>query len=145
MSEIIRTGGCLCGAVQLTITGEPAVMTYCHCESCRRWLGAPVHAGCLFPAKNVQIEKGGELLTTFRLTEESGSHRKFCMKCGSPVLNDHPGIGMTDIPAVSIPDLAFEPELHSHYPEKILSIRDGLPKYKDFDPAVGGSDEVVPE
>ena len=113
MSEIIRTGGCLCGAVQLTITGEPAVMTYCHCESCRRWLGAPVHAGCLFPTKSVRIEKGGELLTTFKLTAESGSHRKFCMTCGSPVLNDHPSIGMTDIPAVSIPDLVFEPKLHS--------------------------------
>ena len=52
---------------------------------------------------------------------------------------------MTDIAAVSIPDLVFEPTLHSHYPEKILSIRDGLPKYRDFDPAVGGSGETVPE
>ena len=60
MSEIIRKSGCLCGAVQLTITGEPAVMTYCHCESCRRWIGAPVHAGCLFPAENVRIELPNE-------------------------------------------------------------------------------------
>ena len=145
MSETIRTGGCLCGAVQLVITGEPFVMTYCHCESCRRWLGAPVHAGCLFPAKNVRIERGTEMVATFKRTEESGSHRKFCMKCGSAAFNDHPQIRMTDIPAVSIPDLVFEPKLHSHYPEKVLSIRDGLPKYKDFDPAFGGTGEVVPE
>jgi len=145
MSAIVRTGGCLCGAVKLAIRGDPVVMTYCHCDSCRRWLGALVHAGCLFPAKNVRIEKRGESLKTFKRTEESGSHRKFCMTCGSAVMNDHPSIGLTDIPAVSIPDLVFEPELHSYYPEKILSIRDGLPKYKDFDPAVGGSDEVVPE
>ena len=52
---------------------------------------------------------------------------------------------MTDIPAVSIPDLVFEPKLHWHYPERVLSIRDGLPKYKDWDPAFGGTDEVVPE
>jgi len=52
---------------------------------------------------------------------------------------------MIDISAVSIPDLVFEPKLHWHYPERVLSIRDGLPKYKDWDPAFGGTDEVVPE
>ena len=145
MSEAIRRGECLCGAVQFSLSGEPVVMTYCHCESCRRWIGGPVHAGCLFPARSVRIEIGSELLKTFKRTEESGSHRKFCTRCGSPVFNDHPSIGMTDIPAVSISDLVFEPKLHSHYPEKILSIPDGLPKYKDFDPAFGGTGELVPE
>jgi len=145
MGEIIRKAGCLCGGVELSLTGEPFVMTYCHCESCRRWIGGPVHAGCLFPAKSVRIEKGADLLTTFKRTDETGSHRTFCSACGSPVFNDHPTISMTDIPAVSIPALAFEPKLHSHYPEKILAIRDGLPKYKDWDPAFGGSGELVPE
>jgi hypothetical protein len=145
MSDTIRKGGCICGAVQFSLTGEPVVMTYCHCESCRRWMGAPVHAGCLFPAKNVRIEKGSDQLKTFKRTKASGSHRKFCMTCGSPVFNDHPSIGMTDVPAVSIPDLVCEPKLHSHYPEKILSIPDGLPKYRDFDPAFGGTGEIVPE
>ena len=41
--------------------------------------------------------------------------------------------------------LAFEPRLHTHYPERILAIRDGLPKYKDFDPDLGGTGETVPE
>ena len=145
MSEIVRTAGCLCGGVELTLTGEPFVMTYCHCESCRRWIGGPVHAGCLFPAKNVRIENGADLLTVFKRTEESQNLRTFCETCGAPVFNDHPGIAMTDIPAVSIPDLVFEPKLHSHYPERILSIRDGLPKYQDFDPAFGGTGKIVPE
>jgi hypothetical protein len=52
---------------------------------------------------------------------------------------------MTDVMAVSIPDLVFEPKLHTNYSEKIISIYDGLPKYKDFDPAVGGSGETLPE
>ena len=145
MSDALRRGGCLCGAVQLALTGEPAVMTYCHCESCRRWIGAPVHAGSLWRTKNVQIEKGEDLLATFKRTEGTGSHRKFCTSCGAPVLIDHPGIGMTDIPVVSIPDLVFAPALHSHYREKILSMPDGLPKYKDFDPAVGGTGETLPD
>jgi len=28
-------GSCFCGAVQFTVTGEPAAMGYCHCSSCR--------------------------------------------------------------------------------------------------------------
>ena len=145
MRETIRTGGCLFGAIQFSLVGEPVVMTYCHCESCRRWLGAPVHAGCLFPTKSVQIEKGVDLLVTFKRTESSGSDPQFCKTCETAVFNNHPNIRMTDIPAVSIPDLVFEPKLHSHYPERVLSIRDGLPKYKDWEPSFGGTDEVVPE
>src|SRR6185369_7048407 len=44
--------GCACGAVQLEITGDPAVQVYCHCTSCRGWLGAPIHAASLWPTPN---------------------------------------------------------------------------------------------
>ena len=145
MNEIIRTSSCICGAVQLSLTGEPVVMAYCHCESCRGWLGAPVHASSLWPARNVRVQRGADLLETFKRTEGSGSHRKFCRLCGAPVLIDHPGNGMTDVPAGSVAELVFKPRLHSHYPERVLAIRDGLPKYKDFDPDLGGTGEMVPE
>jgi len=112
MTEASRTGGCLCGAVRLLIVGEPVVMAYCHCESCRRWLGAPIHASSLWLTSNARIEAGADLLATFKRTKESGSHRKFCRLCGAPVLIDHPTIGMTDIPAVSIPgDVPLNVEL----------------------------------
>jgi hypothetical protein len=52
---------------------------------------------------------------------------------------------MTDVPAGSVAELAFKPRLHTHYPERVLAIRDGLPKYKDFDPDLGGTGETVPE
>ena len=41
-------GACFCGAVQLTVTGEPAAMGYCHCESCRQWSAGPVNAFTLW-------------------------------------------------------------------------------------------------
>ena len=145
MNGTSRKSGCICGAVQLSITGEPAAMTYCHCESCRGWLGAPVHTSSLWSASDVRVAKGADLLETFKRTEGSGSHRKFCRLCGAPVLIDHPSIGMIDVPAGSIRDLVFLPTLHTHYSEKVLPMRDGLPKYKDFDPQVGGTGERVPE
>ncbi len=36
-------GSCFCGAVQFTVTGEPAGMGYCHCGSCRQWSAGPVN------------------------------------------------------------------------------------------------------
>jgi hypothetical protein len=145
VSESVRRGSCLCGAVQFEVTGEPFTMTYCHCESCRRWVGAPVHGGCLFHSEKVRVLKGADDLALFKRTEDSGSHRKFCRSCGSALFNDHPGIAMTDIMAVAIPDLVFEPKLHTNYAERVISIYDGLPKYKDFDPAVRGTGETIPE
>ena len=145
MSNVVRAGSCLCGAVQFEVIGEPSTMTYCHCESCRRWVGAPVMGGCLFKADQVRVTEGADHLSVYRRTPESGSHRKFCKSCGSSLFNDHPGINLTDVMAVSVPDLIFEPKVHTNYAEKVISMRDGLPKYKDFDPLVGGSGEELPE
>lgn len=138
-----RESGCACGAVRLEIGGEPAVQAYCHCGSCRGWLGAPVHAASLWPKDSVRVVQGADKLGLYKRTEQS--HRKFCTACGAPVLVEHPAIGLTDVPAGSIAGLAYAPTLHVHYGEKVLSVRDGLPKFKDFPKEFGGSGDTLPE
>jgi hypothetical protein len=133
----------MCGAVQLELSGEPAVQAFCHCESCRGWLGAPVHAASLWPAAAVKILKGADKLGTYKRTE--ASHRKFCTSCGTPVLVDHPAMGMVDVPAGRVQGLAYKPGLHVHYGEKVLSVKDGLPKFRDFPKDFGGSGATLPE
>ncbi len=54
-------------------------------------------------------------------------------------------VNFTDIPAVSVEGLEFETSMHTYYREKFLSIVDGKPKYPDFHPMVGGTDELLPE
>lgn len=142
MSDSLR-GGCACGAVQIEISGEPAAMAYCHCESCRSWLGAPVHAASLWPTPNVNVIKGEDKLGLYKRTESS--HRQFCTSCGAPVLIRHPQMGLTDVPAGSIQGLDYKPSVHVHYGEKVLSIRDGLPKFKDMPKDFGGSGESLPD
>jgi hypothetical protein len=134
---------CACGAVQLEISGEPAVQAYCHCNSCRSWLGAPLHAASLWPQQNVHVVKGADNLGLYKKTE--ASHRQFCKSCGSPVLVGHPGMGLTDIPSGSIVGLNYQPTVHVHYGEKVMTVRDGLPKFKDFPKEFGGSGEMLPE
>jgi hypothetical protein len=135
--------GCACGAVELEISGDPAVQAFCHCDSCRSWLAAPIHAAALWPAQNVKVVKGADQLGVYKRTD--ASHRQFCKSCGSAVLVGHPGMGMTDVPAGSVVGLAYAPTVHVNYGEKVMSVRDGLPKFKDFPKEFGGSGEMLPE
>jgi hypothetical protein len=134
-------GTCMCKAVEIEATGPPAVQAYCHCESCRTWLSAPIHGATLWPTAQVKVLRGE--LGTFKKTE--ASHRQFCKQCGGRVQVIHPAIGMTDVFSVVLPDLAFAPTMHVHYGEKVLAVRDGLPKFKDFPKEFGGSGDTLPE
>jgi hypothetical protein len=137
-----RTAQCACGAVEVRIVGDPAVMVYCHCESCRSWLGAPIHAASLWPTDNVTVAKGYDRLAVYSRTE--ASHRHFCTSCGAPVLIRHPAMGLTDVPAGNVSDLQFEPAIHVHYAEKVMSVTDGLPKFAGM-PAADGTGDQLPE
>lgn len=138
-----HSGACFCGAVQLTVSGAPAAMGFCHCDSCRNWSAGPVNAFTLWPPDAVRITAGAEHLGTFNLTPRS--YRKWCKKCGGHVLTEHPGMGLTDVYAAVIRDFRFEPGVHVFYSEAVLRMKDGLPKMKDLPKEVGGSGETVAE
>lgn len=136
-------GACFCGAVEIEVSGEPEGMGYCHCRSCRSWSAGPVNAFTLWKPASVRVTKGAELVATFAKTP--GSERQFCSKCGGHLMTNHPGMGLVDVYAATIPTLAFVPGLHVNYAESVLQIRDGLPKFKDMPGAFGGSDEMIAE
>jgi hypothetical protein len=125
------------------VTGAPAAMGYCHCESCRHWSAGPVNAFTLWPRDAVEISKGSEYLSQFNRTPQST--RQWCSNCGGHVLTDHPEMGLIDVYAAIIPDLPFEPALHVHYAETVLPIHDGHPKQKDVPAEMGGSGDLLPE
>jgi len=139
----VYSGSCFCGAVQLTVTGEPAAMGYCHCESCRRWSAGPVNAFTLWPPAAVKITQGADRLGSY--SQNPTSHRKWCKDCGGHVLTEHPTMGLTDVYAAVIPGFPYKPGVHVHYQETVLHIRDGLPKLKDVPKELGGSGVVLAE
>ncbi len=69
-------GGCLCGAVRFTASGEPDRVGLCHCLDCRKHHGAPFYAAAIYPQEAVTIS--GET------RDYKGRH--FCPVCGSSVL-----------------------------------------------------------
>ncbi|MEX2520873.1 MAG: GFA family protein [Paracoccaceae bacterium] len=136
-------GACFCGAVEISVSGEPAAMGYCHCESCRSWSAGPVNAFSLWSPASVKVTKGEENILTYNKTENSA--RKSCKTCGGHVMTDHPGMGLVDVYAATIPSLDFKPAVHVFYAESVLRIPDGLPKMKDVPSEMGGSGETLPE
>src|SRR5690606_36406600 len=73
-------GRCFCGQVQLTVTGEPVGMGYCHCDSCRHWSAGPVNAFTLWKPESVKITQGEGKLKSWSKTP--ASIRKWCENCG---------------------------------------------------------------
>ena len=136
-------GSCFCGAVQLAVTGDPVAAGYCHCESCRSWSAGPVNAFSLWKPEQVKVTKGEDKIGTFHKTEQS--YRKFCTVCGGHVMTEHPPWSLIDVYAATIPTYRHQPQLHVHYQETVLPMKDGLPKMKDIPAEMGGSGQTLPE
>lgn len=136
-------GQCFCGAVQFKVSGEPAAMGYCHCESCRSWSAGPVNAFSLWKPDAVAIERGADNIGAYAKTPNSV--RQWCKSCGGHLFTAHPEWGLTDVYAAVIPDFPFQAGVHVHYQETRLPLRDGLPKLKDLPAEMGGSGETIAE
>ena len=130
-------GSCFCGAIRFTVSGEPAAMGYCHCDSCRRWSAGPVNAFTLWKPDALRITRGAENIGTYNKTPRS--HRKWCKSCGGHVFTEHPAWGLVDVYAAVIPEFPFKAGVHVNYQETVLRIRDGVPKLKDVPKEMGGS------
>jgi hypothetical protein len=79
-----RQAACSCGQLHLTIEGEPARISMCHCLACQRRTGAVFSSQARFRPE--QITAAGKA-TTWKRTAESGSvvTFNFCPTCGSTV------------------------------------------------------------
>jgi hypothetical protein len=136
-------GACFCGAVHLTVSGAPAVMGYCHCESCRTWSAGPVNAFTLWKPESVHVTRGADNIGTYSKTPRS--LRKWCKTCGGHLFTEHPHWNLVDVYAAIIPDFPYQPVVHVNYQETKLPIRDGLPKLKDIPIEMGGTGISVAE
>jgi hypothetical protein len=69
-------GGCICGAVRYSVTGEPLAAGWCHCRTCQRGSGAPAVAWAEYPIGAVAIEGSVESYVS------SADHeRVHCARC----------------------------------------------------------------
>ena len=135
---------CFCGAVQFELHGQPEVMAYCHCDSCRHWSAGPVSAFTLWKPETVRVTKGADCIAGFDQNPKTGEHgvvsiRQWCTHCGGHLYTEHPTMGLIDVPAVVVERLQFKPLFHVHYQESVHPMDDGLPKFRDLPKEAGGS------
>ncbi|TJW17428.1 MAG: GFA family protein [Mesorhizobium sp.] len=74
-NDIRRSGSCLCGGVQFSVTGEPLRVGLCHCKDCRKISGSAYSAFAIWPL---------EAFETTGIVNTYGG-RSFCPTCGSRV------------------------------------------------------------
>jgi hypothetical protein len=136
-------GSCFCGDVGIELVGEPLIMGYCHCRSCRCWSASPLNAFSLWKTDGLKITRGANLVGTFFKSERS--RRQFCTSCGGHLMTQKPLLAMVDVSVAIVPDLRFAPALHLFYGERAMSVPDGLPKLFDMPVEFGGSGETSAE
>ena len=94
----MKTGSCLCGAVQYEIAGELKQVVGCHCSMCRKWTG---HYLAFTAAWNEELKiTRSDGLEWFE--SSPGNRRGFCRKCGSPLFFVSAGDDKTSISAGSL-------------------------------------------
>lgn len=86
-----RSGRCLCGAITYEVAGDPQMVGICHCRNCQRQAGSSFSLIAGYPSEALFLS--GDELTVFQDQGDSGNKvlRKFCNKCGSPILSEIEG------------------------------------------------------
>jgi hypothetical protein len=100
-------GGCLCGDVRYSASGEPAVTSICHCRDCQRRTGSAFVEVVAVPKEAFSVQGR---LQTFTNTGDSGRKldRKFCPRCGSAVFVEAEGFpGMALIMGGTLNDTSW--------------------------------------
>ena len=138
-NEIKLTGGCHCGAVRYTLHSSPLSVQHCHCESCRKSIGALHATLAIMRRDKVEIE-GAENLTKYRTSP--GFEQQFCRTCGCNLFaydDDDTTFFLVDLPTL---DSGLDPghprEMESHIFMRSRAtwehVSDVIPHYEAEDP-----------
>lgn len=84
MSDEVRGGGCLCGAVRFEVTLPSKWCAHCHCGMCRRAHGAAWVTWFGMARDRFRITAGEDALVVYASSD--AGRRSFCKHCGSSML-----------------------------------------------------------
>jgi hypothetical protein len=134
MSTPSVSGGCLCGAVRYTATGEAVRFYHCHCQRCRRASGTG-HASNLFLKGTLKWDSGEDLIKSYKLPEAERFTNTFCGDCGGRVPRFIETMGMVFIPAGSLdaePDLSPQARIFTGSGADWSCDETGLPEFSEY-------------
>ena len=101
-----RTASCSCGAVRITLRGEPVRVSMCHCLACQRRTGSAFGVQARFARDRVESIEGPASEWT-RVGDAGGRITfRFCPTCGATVwweLDSIPGFVAVAVGAFADP------------------------------------------
>lgn len=133
MSANSTSGSCLCGAVSFQMEFPSKWVSHCHCNNCRRSVGAAFVTWVSAEEAQVSIRDTDNRLNWYASSSEA--NRGFCSKCGSSLFFMSirwPG-------EIHIVRAAFnepvdrQPQVHAYYDTHVdwFAVNDDLPKRDD--------------
>lgn len=130
-------GGCLCGAVRISIDAEPMAARMCWCRLCQFLGGGSATVNVCFPADKVTTT--GEVRWHESIADSGNAMKRgFCPECGTPLFSV----------AASRPHLAFiragaldDPSLLA--PQAVIWT-DAAPHWAHFDPGLPQHPQQIP-
>lgn len=81
---MLRTGGCRCGAIRFSVSGEPLGGVACHCRDCQYASGGSANLTWIFERAGFAIERGTPCC--FKAKPTSGG-TFFCGDCGVQIFS----------------------------------------------------------
>ncbi|KAK0624316.1 Mss4-like protein [Immersiella caudata] len=133
-------GKCHCGAVQYELSREkPLASKYCHCTTCQRMHGAPFQWAAIFHKEDINFTNGVHDLGWYDPTAKSTTHhlpcKVQCAYCRTPIMDEGRNMILlfpTLIEGINTDEgrEAFKAQCHMFYTQRVVDIRDGLPKFK---------------
>jgi hypothetical protein len=128
----MKTGSCLCGGVQYTLTGELRSSVACHCVQCRKTSGHHVSATQVNPEQLQFTSKDG--LVWYQSSAEA--QRGFCNQCGSSLFWRHQNDGgrVSVMSGTIDGSTGLLTDKHIYVGDKgdYYEIADGLPQLKTY-------------
>lgn len=127
-------GGCLCGSVRYRLASEPFDAGWCHCRTCQLNSGSPAMAFATVPIGDFAFIRGEELVG--RVASSDFGHRRFCTRCGTPLLmkvNHQPETVDFSIATLDAPE-GVVPGFHIFYSEHLAwaPAVDDAPRHDKF-------------
>lgn len=85
MTDAEHIARCACGALQVTVQGDPDVVVACNCTDCQRRTGSPFGVGAYYPRARV-LSIVGETGSFARKSDAGRTlTNMFCRHCGTAV------------------------------------------------------------
>lgn len=114
-----RTAQCVCGALRMTLEGEPNNVNFCSCDDCQRRSGSVFQTSLVFRVDQITDYTGATSTFTRRSARGSDVTMEFCPVCGVSLLFRISDLaGMVLVHGGCFADPGHPRPTHVWYPEK---------------------------